>query len=634
MSLIKQVWLLVLFIIVSAMIASAGVSALSARDYLQTQLQMKNNDNAQILALSLSRLDGDALAMELAISSQFDTGFYKQIDWMDASGKTIFQKQGQTAEPQRVPQWFKNLFPIDPPAGVSQITNGWKSAGTIRVISQYEYAYQELWQSTLTTILWLSLVGLFAGVIALMAVRRIQKPLKATVGQAQALMSRQFKEVDVPHVPELKQLTQAMNAMVRRVRALFEDQLIEIQQLEDRLHRDDLTGLWNRTAFFSRLERLLEHSSERDNGIVLLIRVNDLMALNRVWGRETVDAFLQKLARLLLLVPLKDRMVGRLNAHDFAIVGTVESGDFQEWAQSLLDHCSKLDSTHVAHLVAAATLWKSYKNISELLTHLDTALAQSELSSRHQVRWVDLNAPQSVHSDWGAETWLRHLTTALQPQRMQLTEYSVIDRSGQLIHFECPLSLLLGDEPQPVSARDWLPFACRFDLTQHIDIKAIEVVLGQISKDQSQRSVHILTANLQSSLFLQQFEQLMKSQSQHANKLWIEMPEEALLKQPDMLKLFIQKAHAFGIKVGIEHITGAFLQVPRLWEYGLDFVKIDVSLTRGIAQDTLRQEYLTRLNKTILSLGIMTIAEGVSNADDAQVIWLCQVKGLTGSYVG
>ncbi len=65
MSLIRQVWILIMGTIVLASAGSVLMSVWTARGSLETQLSMKNNDNAQTLALSLSQQRGDAALLEL-----------------------------------------------------------------------------------------------------------------------------------------------------------------------------------------------------------------------------------------------------------------------------------------------------------------------------------------------------------------------------------------------------------------------------------------------------------------------------------------------------------------------------------------------------------------------------------------
>src|ERR1700743_2796857 len=95
MSLIRQVWLLLSVTLVLAFVGAIGVSVHAAHHYLQAQLAAKNNDTAQSLALTLSQQKGDPVALELAISSQFDTGFYERIRLVapGPGGKTLVEKQ-------------------------------------------------------------------------------------------------------------------------------------------------------------------------------------------------------------------------------------------------------------------------------------------------------------------------------------------------------------------------------------------------------------------------------------------------------------------------------------------------------------------------------------------------------------
>ena len=79
MSLIRQIWLLLLAMVLLAFAGSFVVWMASARGYLETELQLKNSDNAQSLALTLSQQHGDRALMELSIAAQFDTGYYRSI---------------------------------------------------------------------------------------------------------------------------------------------------------------------------------------------------------------------------------------------------------------------------------------------------------------------------------------------------------------------------------------------------------------------------------------------------------------------------------------------------------------------------------------------------------------------------
>ena len=93
MSLIRQVWLLLALTLVIAFAAAFGITVHSSRQYLETQLGLKNNDTAQFLALTLSQQKGDATAMELVIASQFDTGHYEAIRLIGLNGRPTLERR-------------------------------------------------------------------------------------------------------------------------------------------------------------------------------------------------------------------------------------------------------------------------------------------------------------------------------------------------------------------------------------------------------------------------------------------------------------------------------------------------------------------------------------------------------------
>ena len=147
MSLMRQIGLLLAAVVLLALAGAVGVNLHAARDTLQTQLKVKNSDNAQSLALALSQQRGDAALMELLLSAQFDTGFYRRIRLVRVDGSTAFERVGD-AQAQRAPPWFATRLPIASPPGVAQVSDGWRALGQVEVVSHVAYAHDELWRGS------------------------------------------------------------------------------------------------------------------------------------------------------------------------------------------------------------------------------------------------------------------------------------------------------------------------------------------------------------------------------------------------------------------------------------------------------------------------------------------------------
>ena len=92
MSLFRQLWLAVILVTLTSFTGSFAVSMLSTRSYLEQQLQRKNIDNANSLALSLSQLSKDSVTIGLQIAALFDNGQYESISITSPDGKVIAER--------------------------------------------------------------------------------------------------------------------------------------------------------------------------------------------------------------------------------------------------------------------------------------------------------------------------------------------------------------------------------------------------------------------------------------------------------------------------------------------------------------------------------------------------------------
>lgn len=223
MSMFRQLWLAIIASTLMALAGSLLVSMLSARAYLESQLSIKNTDNASALALSLSQSNPDAVMVELVVASLFDGGHYELVRVTDPQGKSMAERVGNHAD-AGAPAWFTQMLPIRAQAGQAQISSGWKQFGTVTLISQSRFAYAALWKSAQEMVMALSLAGLAGGYMATLVLRRLRRPLNAVIDQAQAITERRFVTMEEPAVPELQKLSQAMNATVARLKTMFDDE--------------------------------------------------------------------------------------------------------------------------------------------------------------------------------------------------------------------------------------------------------------------------------------------------------------------------------------------------------------------------------------------------------------------------
>jgi diguanylate cyclase (GGDEF)-like protein len=631
MSLIRQVWLLVAVTLALAFFGAFGVTVESARQYLETQLRFKNNDSAQSIALSLSQQKGDMTAMELIVASQFDTGYYQSIRLVAPGGKVLVERHA-APRPSKAPAWFIRLVGITPATGLAQVSDGWKQIGRLDVDSHVSFAHDELWESTVRTGLWLALLAVVAAGIAALGVRRIRAPLQQTVEQALAITERRFVTVSEPGVPELRNVTRAMNTMVGRLKAMFDEQAGQVEQLRRQANCDALTGLANRAHFMSRLKVMLDSEDGSAGGALLLVRLVDIQGMNRRLGRTVTDKMLREAAAA--IVESAGRAgsyeVGRLNGSDFAML-LPDVGPLREPAVDVAARLRNLLRGYdaAAFGVVGAVRWWHGAPMSSLLAAADQALARAETRGPYAVELDDTGDGLVL----GEDQWRERIESALAAGRAELVEFGLVDPQNEVVHLECPLRLQLEEGGPMVPAAQWLPMARRAQLTAQIDALAVQLALKSIQVDGIARAVNISPASLVDSNFVPRLRALLAQHTAVAPGLWLEVAESGALRQIQLVRELVTQMHLFGTRVGLEHAGERLSEAAGLLEVGLDFVKLDASLLQGLAQEPARANHVGSTVRMLHGIGLRVYGEGVSDLADAEALWQCGLDGLTGPVV-
>lgn len=635
MSLYRQLWLAVIAVTLVAFSGSFVLGMLSARNYLEEQLEIKNADNAAALALSISQQpDKDRVTQELLVAAQFDSGHYQAISLVDPFGKPVVERSGAPVDDD-VPRWFMRLFPIESAPGTAQITGGWQQIGAITVVSHARYAYRELWRNSIQMFAWFVLAGIATGLIATFVLRRLHWPLGSLVAQAEAIGERRFVTIASPGVPELDSLAGAMNSMVVRLKSMFDEQATRIEELRRRANHDTLTGLANRSYFLNRLQSTLESEESAEFGCLLLIRVPELPELNRCLGRETVDDLLVKISQSIERNARThdDYFAARLNGADFAVL-LPGIADARRAAEKILAGLSAVAPSDPDAPQAIAQIgigpFKRGMNVSAVLARADRALAAAESvgGNNCQTAGDEVSTFQPVNT----ADWARQIREAIAARRIRVAAYPVNGMDGGLIHEELMLRVQIHQGGDWLPAGQFVPMAARVRLTEGLDLAAVDLALERIQVTGACVAVNLAAESAESDEFRREFARRLRS-AQPAGRFALEFSEHGLLRHFSAVRSLREALAGTGCIFGIEHVGRRFGEIARLQELGLDYFKVDASFVRGIESNTENQAFLEGLNSIAHSLGAIVIAEGVQNAAQLSALPALGFDGATGPAV-
>lgn len=633
MSLVKQLWLAIVLVMSVAFGGSLVVSVVSARHYLEQQLQVKNIDNATSLALSMANMDKDPVTIELQIAAQFDMGHYRFIRITSPTGQVIVEKvyKGQL---EGAPQWFANLIPVRAQPGRALIQDGWKQYGTLTLASHDQYVYQSLWNGTLELLMWFVIGSLVTGALGTLAIRLITRPLDDVVSQAQAIAERRFLTVGEPRTPELRTMTRAMNDMVVRLKGMFAEEAQRLESLRMKVNSDAVTGLANREYFLSHLRDILTGEHFGATGSLVVVRLAYLNELNTKLGHQQADALLRHLGQVLgdCGHDRPGQRAGRVKGGEFAVVcPTVESptAAAQDIYQRLLKDWLPRWEPMVSDLFhLAAVHYERHQSLSSLMTQVDLALAQAQTKGPNQWHAQEGEGPRVSIP---AEQWRTLLTEAVQGGRLSLAFFPVVRRdSSQALHQEGVIRLRTDASGQLLSAGDFMPMAANLNLTAPIDLSVVKLAMEHLRQGQGDVAVNLSAETMADFGFRNQLVDLLQGYPELCKRLLFEVPEYGVFRQFDAFHDLVRSLKGLGCRVGIEYFGQRFAESNKLADLGLDYIKVHPSYIHGIGTNEGNQEFLQGLCRMAHTLGITVIALGVDNADDLPLLSRLGFDGATG----
>lgn len=632
MSMYRQLWLA---IIVSTLLSLCGgllASLLSARGYLESQLSIKNTDNATALALSLSQGNPDPVMVDLVVASLFDRGHYELIRVTDPAGKVMAQRIAPPGDLD-APSWFAHALPIRAHAGEAQISSGWKQFGSVTLVSHSRFAYGALWKSAYEMVLALSVAGLVGGYLGSLVLRRLRGPLNTVIEQANAITQRRFVTVEEPTVPELKQLAVAMNTTVGRLKSMFEEEAGRLETVRREANFDALTGLANRNHFMARLRQSLD-SEDAVGGSLLLIRLADLVGINRRLGRVSTDDFLRLVGSVVGACADQSNpgVAARLNGADFAVLLS-DGVDGRAAADSLLQALIQAATPFVENDAIAwigVGRFTHGSDMGSLLARVDAAVASVEAHGSNAV--CEALQDDADEMPRTSEQWAVMIHRALEHSWVRLISFPVVDASGKLSHRECPLRLMFDEKGEWLPAGRFLPIAERLKLTPALDLAAVALGIKELH---AQPHLTGLAINLSASSvgdpdFRQKLIELLEGQKSVATRLWLEVAESGALKHLDDFRELCRSLKQLGCRVGLEHYGHQFSQIGALHDLGLDYLKVDSSFVRGVDSNAGNVAFLRGLCSIAHNIGLQVLAEGVATQAELNALISLGFDGATG----
>lgn len=632
MSLIKQLWLAIIFIVTLASTGCFILSMLSSKHYLEEQLQTKNNDNVTSLALSMSQMKKDLVTLDLLLSAQFDSGHYRHIGLIDPTGNLISERIIANTQ-TKAPKWFIKLIPIKVQPGVADVQNGWAQYGSLTLESDVNFAYDKLWDVTLLIAIWTFLIALLACYAGGIILQKILRPLDDVVKQAKALGEGRFITIDEPKTLEFKAVVHEINLLSNRIKHTVINESARLEELRYKINYDDVTGLMNHDYFVNSMEADLNRH-EYNEGALVIFRLSNLAQLDEAMGYPQANALLRKIGGALESNCKEDLSLisGRLSGTEFAVFCKVSTDEFalaKRLKDSVTEAAEIKETGLTALFLVATTKTGKVEKADSLFKALDLTLNISSSSEENYLRIINASNIVVTDNDYLVK-WKTSLSDALLNKRIKLEHFPVMTPEGILIHNESPVRLQFEKNGKWYCAGEFVHWAIQLNLITAIDELVLETAIKLLTQGAQPLCLNVSAYSMCDPKYAQKAATLVQQHLQRPEYLSIEVPEVAVFEHLNEFKQFCSVLKAAGCHVGMEHVGLRISRLGELHDIGLTYIKFDASIVRNIDTHENNKSLLRGLCMVVHSIGVQAIAEGVNSKEEIEALKEIGIDGLTG----
>ena len=645
MTLFKQLFIGVSF---GFLLLLAGIELIyvnNAKTYLQDQLASHSQDAATSLSMAVSSAlaDGDVIRTETIVSAVFDRGYYQSIRIITTRGETVVYKS-LSATPPNLPSWFTSYMKLEAPIAESMISKEWRQLGRVVVSSHPQFAYQQLWHTTVGVSAWLLGVYIASLLLLYIFLKNILRPLEEIEQVAHAISERDFKIVKaIPRARELEAVVKAINALSAKIRSIIESEVNAANRFRAEAYTDELTQLDNRRSFAQQLQAIMDNPLDIDSGVLYLVQIANFQEFNSTKGYQEGDALL-KLASAAITGTSEKRNVvcSRINGATFAVATFNLSRDDaarlgQEICERLSQAIESMQCGMSILLGCGGTFFaKEQRTLGDLMAEADMAMLQS--ISKGDSRPVLLDQPTKEKvEDKGSLYWKLFIPKALDENRLALLAQPVIAfKDSSRLQYEV-VGRLIDGAGELIPASQFMPMAIRHDLTAAVDMKLMEKIFRVISEtreltDQiainlAVRSIHDLELMRWLSLYLSRHPEI-------AHRAIFEFSEFAIVQDLDSMGKFVANIRKFGSnfavdKFGLHHSAFEYLQTLRP-----AYIKLSPVFIEDLLQNRTNQFFIASVVKITNPLGIKVFAHSIENDGALEVLKALGVDGYQGFATG
>lgn len=378
------------------------------------------------------------------------------------------------------------------------------------------------------------------------------------------------------------------------------------------LYTDNLTKLPNRAKLINELQ----NNKKLKLDAICIVDINSFKEVNDFFGHKIGDMILKSVGDLIneSIINYEQLKLYKFSADTYCVTNTtLEQDKFIEVINNVVDEAyKKVFHFEQYEIDIRVTAGISFSNKNNKLITADIALQAAKKDHKDYLVFYDeLDKFQEYENNM---LWTKKLKTAFANDKIEVFYQPLINNETLKVDkYECLVRLIDEDE-KVISPFFFLDISKKSNQYSKITKIVLEKSFKKFENLPFEFSVNISYDDIESPDFLDFIKEMLEKYNV-SNKVVFEILEDENIKNYDFLISFIDEVKALGCKVAIDDFGSGYSNFEHLLKMNVDYLKIDASLIKNIAND----ENSYKITKTIIefakSLNLKTIAEFVENKE-------------------
>ena len=432
---------------------------------------------------------------------------------------------------------------------------------------------------------------------------------------------------------EVRQEGQAQFGLIEDVTMTTFERL----RIEHERDYDTLTGLYNRQAFQRESEALFSEPKQLKHAALLMLDMDNLKYTNDTYGHDWGDQYIRQAGRCFADYTPKDTLCARISGDEFHLLfyGYESQDEIRKVLTNLREQLHQqsipLPDGKVLHLsISGGIAWypEDGTQLDTLKKYADFAMYQIKHSRKGALGEFDLGSyNQEVYSVQARSDLHRLIKNEMLSYHFQPI---VSARTGQIVAYEALMRSMLPTLKSPDTimklAREE---NCLHDIERITMFKATEAYLS-LQERGLIRGTELLFVNSIASQHMtdEENQEYCRRFAAIQKQIVIEITEEEML---DPASLEVKRGTpGFPGTFALDDYGSGYSSEKNLLELSPKYIKIDLSIIRGIDTDPDKQQIVANIVAYAHPRKMLIIAEGLETPEEIHKVLELDVDLLQG----